>query len=209
LVSKGADRMDMHGNDSNDLAAGAAAAATGNPDTGPFTENALRVLQNRYLKKNGKGVVDETPVQLFHRVANHVAAAETTPDAWKTRFFDMMWSRKFMPNSPTLMNAGRPLGMLSACFVLPLEDSISDIMETARQIALVQRAGGGTGVDLSKLRPKGSIVQSSGGTTEGPLSFLRMLSAVTDAIQQGAFRRGAHLGSLGVDHPDIVSFIRL
>ncbi len=177
--------------------------------TGSFTENALRVLENRYLKKDTGGTVDETPRQLFQRVADHVAGAEKDPEAWKGAFFDMMWSRKFMPNSPTLMNAGRPLGMLSACFVLPLEDSIADIMETARQIALVQRAGGGTGVDLSKLRPRGSIVQSSGGTTEGPLSFLRMLSSVTDAIQQGAFRRGANMGTMRIDHPDVLSFIRL
>ena len=99
--------------------------------------------------------------------------------------------------------------MLSACFVLPLEDSIPDIMETARQIALVQRAGGGTGIDLSALRPKGSIVRSSGGTTDGPLSFLKMLSGVTDAIQQGAFRRGANMGIMRVDHPDILAFIDL
>ncbi len=177
--------------------------------TGAFTENALRVLENRYLKKDATGVIDETPVQLFERVATAVAKAEKDPAAWKSSFFDMMWSRKFIPNSPTLMNAGRPLGMLSACFVLPLEDSIADIMETARQIALVQRAGGGTGIDLSKLRPRGSIVQSSGGTTDGPLSFLRMLSSVTDAIQQGAFRRGANMGTMRLDHPDILSFIRL
>ena len=101
------------------------------------------------------------------------------------------------------MNAGRRLGMLSACFVLPLGDSIAEIMETARQIALVQRAGGGTGIDLSALRPKGSIVRSSGGTTDGPLSFLKMLSGVTDAIQQGAFRRGANMGVMRIDHPDI------
>ena len=107
------------------------------------------------------------------------------------------------------MNAGRRLGMLSACFVLPLGDSIEEIMETARQIALVQRAGGGTGIDLSSLRPKGSIVRSSGGTTDGPISFLRMLSSVTDAIQQGAFRRGANMGIMRVDHPDICSFIDL
>jgi len=107
------------------------------------------------------------------------------------------------------MNAGRPLGMLSACFVLPLEDSIPDIMETARQIALVQRAGGGTGIDLSRLRPAGSIVRSSGGTTEGPLSFLRMLSGVTDAIQQGAFRRGANMGTMRIDHPDVIAFVRI
>jgi ribonucleoside-diphosphate reductase alpha chain len=179
------------------------------PENGAFTENALRVLQNRYLRKNSKGIVDETPVELFHRVARHVASDESDSKAWSQRFFDMMWARRFMPNSPTLMNAGRPLGMLSACFVLPLEDSIADIMETARQIALVQRAGGGTGIDLSKLRPSGSIVLSSGGTTEGPLSFLRMLSAVTDAIQQGAFRRGANMGTMRIDHPDVLAFVRI
>ncbi|MHC5209766.1 MAG: adenosylcobalamin-dependent ribonucleoside-diphosphate reductase [Planctomycetota bacterium] len=185
--------------------------ATGgsDPDTGAFTENAQRVLHNRYLRKDENGEVDETPVQLFRRVAEAVAKAETQPELWSERFFEMMWERRFMPNSPTLMNAGRPLGMLSACFVLPLEDSIADIMETARQIALVQRAGGGTGIDLSKLRPSGSIVRSSGGTTEGPLSFLKMLSAVTDAIQQGAFRRGANMGTMSITHPDILSFIRI
>ena len=107
------------------------------------------------------------------------------------------------------MNAGRPLGLLSACFVLPLEDSIPEIMETARQVALVQRAGGGTGMDLSRLRPKGSIVRSSGGTTDGPISFLKMLSSVTEAIQQGAFRRGANMGIMRIDHPDIWAFVDL
>jgi ribonucleoside-diphosphate reductase alpha chain len=181
------------------------------PVNGELSENALRVLQNRYLKKDGQGRLDETPVELFRRVAKHVAGAEVEQAraGWSEKFFEMMWDRRFMPNSPTLMNAGRPLGMLSACFVLPLEDSISDIMETARQIALVQRAGGGTGVDLSQLRPAGSIVKSSGGTTEGPLSFLKMLSAVTDAIQQGAFRRGANMGTMRIDHPDVLQFIRI
>ncbi|HEX5012241.1 MAG TPA: adenosylcobalamin-dependent ribonucleoside-diphosphate reductase [Planctomycetota bacterium] len=181
------------------------------PVNGDFSENALRVLQNRYLKKDERGHLDETPVQLFQRVAEHVATAEPVHarGPWSRKFFEVMWDRRFMPNSPTLMNAGRPLGMLSACFVLPLEDSIADIMETARQIALVQRAGGGTGVDLSHLRPAGSIVKSSGGTTEGPLSFLKMLSAVTDAIQQGAFRRGANMGTMRIDHPDVLQFIRI
>lgn len=180
-------------------------------DVGLLTPNAVRVLQNRYLKKDGKGDVIETPREMFVRVAEHVAAAEAEADRgkWTDEFFNMMWSLKFVPNSPTMMNAGRPLGMLSACFVLPLEDSIPDIMETARQIALVQRAGGGTGIDLSKLRPQGSIVASSGGTTDGPLSFLRMLSGVTNAIQQGAFRRGANMGTMRIDHPDVISFIRV
>ena len=179
-----------------------------------LSPNALTVLENRYLDRDENGNVKETPAQLFRRVSHHVAKAEEQWGASATEmrrvedaFYGLMVDRVFMPNSPTLMNAGRPLGMLSACFVLPLEDSIPDIMETARQIALVQRAGGGTGVDLSQLRPAGSIVRSSGGRTEGPLSFLKMLSGVTDAIQQGAFRRGANMGMLRVDHPDILSFI--
>ncbi len=178
-------------------------------DKGLLSENAVRVLENRYLKKDVSGKIVETPREMFERVARHVAAVEKKPERWVGPFTEMMWSLKFIPNSPTMMNAGRPLGMLSACFVLPLEDSIPDIMETARQIALVQRAGGGTGIDLSRLRPKGSIVASSGGTTDGPLSFLRMLSSVTNAIQQGAFRRGANMGAMRIDHPDVIGFIRI
>jgi ribonucleoside-diphosphate reductase alpha chain len=174
----------------------------------------MTVLENRYLLRDDNGHIAETPVELFRRVANAVAAAEQT---WGTsdeecgqiedEFYRLMKSGDFLPNSPTLMNAGRRLGMLSACFVLPLEDSIEEIMATARQIALVQSAGGGTGIDLSELRPKGSIVRSSGGTTDGPLSFLKMLSGVTDAIQQGAFRRGANMGVMRIDHPDILALI--
>lgn len=179
-----------------------------------LSKNAVTVLENRYLNRDDHGKVIETPAQLFRRVAKHVAScepkwgasAQATQEIEDT-FFRLMAERQFMPNSPTLMNAGRRLGMLSACFVLPLEDSIPDIMETARQIALVQRAGGGTGIDLSRLRPRGAIVKSSGGTTDGPLSFLRMLSSVTDAIQQGAFRRGANMGMMRIDHPDVVAFI--
>lgn len=198
---------------STDLAPSSDMPAAVEPDLSP---NAITVLEHRYLMRDDQGRVVETPAQLFRRVAKTVADAEAI---WGTcsqdrqrlehEFYRLMASRRFLPNSPTLMNAGRPLGMLSACFVLPLEDSIPDIMETARQIALVQRAGGGTGIDLSALRPKGSIVRSSGGTTAGPLSFLKMLSAVTDAIQQGAFRRGANMGVMQVDHPDIVAFIDL
>ena len=176
----------------------------------------MTVLEHRYLMRDDDGQVAETPAELLRRVAKAVAAAEA---AWganaaqcqrlEHEFYRLMATRRFLPNSPTLMNAGRRLGMLSACFVLPLEDSIQDIMHTATQIALVQRAGGGTGIDLSALRPKGSIVRSSGGTTDGPLSFLKMLAGVTDAIQQGAFRRGANMGIMRVDHPDIVAFIDL
>ena len=179
-----------------------------------LSENAITVLKNRYLNRDKKGEIIETPAELFRRVSRALAAVEEKWGASKEArqeiedaFNQLMVDRRFMPNSPTLMNAGRRLGMLSACFVLPLEDSIPDIMETARQIALVQRAGGGTGVDLSQLRPRGAIVESSGGTTDGPLSFLKMLSGVTDAIQQGAFRRGANMGMMRIDHPDILAFI--
>ena len=176
--------------------------------------NATTVLEDRYLMRGDDGQIAETPVELFRRVANAVAEVEqqwgaTSEECARLEedFYGLLARRVFLPNSPTLMNAGRRLGMLSACFVLPLGDSIDEIMETARQIALVQRAGGGTGIDLSALRPKGSIVRSSGGTTDGPLSFLKMFSAVTDAIQQGAFRRGANMGIMRVDHPDILAFI--
>lgn len=195
-------------------AAAMGVAASKGLESVELSKNAVTVLENRYLNRDDDGKVIESPAQLFRRVAHAVAAIESK---WgvsaeaiqevEDAFYRSMTERYFMPNSPTLMNAGRRLGMLSACFVLPLNDSIPDIMETARQIALVQRAGGGTGVDLSQLRPKGAIVKSSGGTTDGPLSFLKMLSSVTDAIQQGAFRRGANMGMMRIDHPDIVSFI--
>ena len=179
-----------------------------------LTPNAVTVLEARYFARDDTGKVNETPSELFRRVAQAVAEAERVWDASDSQcrqvaddFYGLMASGSFLPNSPTLMNAGRRLGMLSACFVLPLEDSIEEIMATATQIALVQRAGGGTGIDLSQLRPRGSIVRSSGGTTDGPMSFLRMFSGVTEAIQQGAFRRGANMGILRVDHPDILSFI--
>ena len=181
-----------------------------------LSSNAVAVFENRYLVRDDEGRVIETPTELFRRVARTITAPE---ERWGTsseererierEFYHLMATKAFLPNSPTLMNADRRLGMLSACFVLPLGDSIPEIMDTARQMALVQRAGGGTGVDLSELRPKGSIVRSSGGTTDGPLSFLKMLSGVTEAIQQGAFRRGANMGIMRVDHPDIMGFIDL
>ena len=181
-----------------------------------LTRNARTVLERRYLKKSpDTGEVIETPAQLFWRVATHVAKAEMEfPGGNGDRtlqlardFYSLMAERQFMPNSPTLMNAGREMGMLSACFVLPVEDSIEGIFESVKATALIQKAGGGTGFSFSRLRPAGDLVESSGGTTEGPLSFIQVFSKATDAIQQGAFRRGANMGILRIDHPDVLNFI--
>ncbi len=182
-----------------------------------LTENAIRVLQARYLKKNEKGELVETPEELFWRVAKCIAGVEkntkgiTEEDikALEIKFFNLMADGLFMPNSPTLMNAGRKMGMLSACFVLPVEDSIDGIFTAIKNTALIQKAGGGTGFNFSRLRPKGDIVHSSGGTTSGPLSFIKVFSEATEAIQQGAFRRGANMGIMDIYHPDIIDFINV
>lgn len=180
-----------------------------------LSENALTVLKNRYLVKDEQSKVIETPGQLFSRVAHLVASIEANYGAneneveqWHKTYYELMASLKFMPNSPTLMNAGRPSGMLSACFVLPIEDSIEGIFETIKDTALIQKAGGGTGFSLDRLRPTGDRVASSGGTTSGPISFWRVFSQATDAIQQGAFRRGANMGMMSVTHPDILRFLQ-
>ena len=179
-----------------------------------LSENAFAVLRSRYLVKNNQGKCLETPAELFSRVAALVAAAEAKYGAarseikrWHKRFYDLMASLKFLPNSPALMNANRPGGMLSACFVLPIEDSIEGIFETIKQTALIQKAGGGTGFSFDNLRPTGDRVASSGGTTSGPISFWRVFSETTDAIQQGAFRRGANMGMMSIEHPDILKFL--
>ncbi len=188
--------------------------ATPESDDLELTPNAKRVLAARYQKKGADGVVAETPRALFVRVAGSIASMEgaygVSPEqvhAIEQRFLDEMVSGRFLPNSPTLMNAGRGSGMLSACFVIPVEDSIDSIFSAVRQAALVQKSGGGTGYSFSRLRPKGVLVASSGGTASGPVAFLRVFAEGTHAIQQGAFRRGANMGILRVDHPDIIDFI--
>ena len=179
-----------------------------------ISENAMTVLETRYLIKDEQGKIIETPGQLFSRVARLAASIEANYGGneaevaqWHKKYYDLMASLKFLPNSPTLMNAGRPSGMLSACFVLPIEDSIEGIFETVKDTALIQKAGGGTGFSLDHLRPTGDRVASSGGTTSGPISFWRIFSQTTDAIQQGAFRRGANMGMMSVTHPDIIRFL--
>jgi len=178
-----------------------------------LSENALKVLQSRYLIKDENGICIETPAQLFSRVASLIARAEARYGVssgeirqWHKKYYDLMASLKFLPNSPTLMNAQRR-GTLSACFVLPIEDSIEGIFEAVKQTALIQQAGGGTGFSFDKLRPTGDRVASSGGTTSGPISFWRVFSETTNAIQQGAFRRGANMGMMSVEHPDILKFL--
>ncbi len=179
-----------------------------------FTENARKVLEARYLMKNEAGECTETPGDLFRRVAGTVAdvelgygASPTERHAWHERFYSLMTSGRFMPNSPTLMNAGREMGMLSACFVLPVRDSIVDIFDSIKHTALIQKAGGGTGFAFDELRPTGDFIQSSGGTTSGPITFWRAFSEATNAIQQGAFRRGANMGMMYIHHPDILKFL--
>jgi ribonucleoside-diphosphate reductase alpha chain len=179
-----------------------------------LTENGLRVLRARYLKKDETGSCVETPDDLFERVAATIAEVEGRYGAngalrseWTTRFKQLMMSRRFMPNSPTLMNAGRSMGMLSACFVLPVPDSIDGIFDSIKHTALIQKAGGGTGFAFDALRPTGDYIKSSGGTTSGPISFWRAFSEATNAIQQGAFRRGANMGMMNVHHPDILKFL--
>lgn len=182
-------------------------------DTKPnFSPLALDILRDRYLWRDAEGDITETPEQLLRRVANHVAGAEQTQadrEKYAELFYDLMARLDFLPNSPTLMNAGRPAphGQLSACFVVGIEDSMESICEALRKQMLIHKTGGGTGFNFSKLRPKNSTVNSTNGKASGPVSFMRLFDLSTDVVQQGGMRRGANMAILSVSHPDIREFI--